>query len=278
MGLLYRKPSAGGGGDTALVVSSPQTLAGNGVTVTPSASANTKGNYATLIASTSAATKLLGISIWVNAGGTTTNSWLVDIAIGAAAAETVVVANLGASVCQQFGQEMIEFLFPLDIPAGTRISARCQSNTATSPETVSVKATVFNGAGWVGGTGIDTIGASTATSRGTAVTTGINSNKGSYAQITASTSRAYTGIFGVLSAQGVAGAYGILLTDIATGAAASETVIIPEVRTVNHALQLTSPTIPFLPISIPSGTRLSARIANSEPGALARGVILYGVY
>jgi hypothetical protein len=98
-----------------------------GTSISPSATANTKGSFAQLVAST--AKDYSGLLVILNArGGTSLAIYAVDIAIGSSGNETVVVNNLMAqSALVQFAPLFI----PMEIPAGTRISARCQS-TATS--------------------------------------------------------------------------------------------------------------------------------------------------
>lgn len=102
-----------------------------GTSVPPSASANTKGGFTQLIASTSV--DYLGFYVEVNLGDTNTSASvgafsLIDIAIGGAGSEIIIVPNIqwyhGASRPRQF--------YPIPIPAGTRISARCQADAASS--------------------------------------------------------------------------------------------------------------------------------------------------
>lgn len=253
---------------------------GAGVTITPNASANTKGSYSQLIASTSAASVWIMVQAKVNPVGTNTKSWLLDIATGAAASEVVVIPNLCISVAAQFNVQTVTLALPLKIPAGTRLSARCQSQTGTSPETLVCKAIVFGGdvTQIIGGNGIDSLNADTATSLGTAITPGSSGSESSYVQIIASTSREYRGIFGLIDTQATNdGGVTSVSTDIAIGGSGSESIIIP-----NHVIwvsgaNLHDRTIPFLPIRIAAGTRIAARMAEAGTGVV-HGLSLYGVY
>jgi hypothetical protein len=109
---------------------------GLGTPVTPSPTANTKGSYAQLVASS--ARDYIGFLASVDyQNGATTNalSWLIDIAIGGAGNEQIIVPNkymqsisiAGSSVpTPTFGP------FFIPIPAGTRIAARCQAGGASA--------------------------------------------------------------------------------------------------------------------------------------------------
>lgn len=252
-----------------------------GILVASSATINTKGSWVQLIASTSydACAVLVSLNGFP---GTHTCTWLVDIGIGASGSEQVIVSNLmlqsvgaGAGVAQVF--------FPLAIPAGTRISARSQSTAASN--SVAVDVDLFDGAftQMEGAAGVDAIGVSTSTSLGTALTAGAANTKGSYAQLTAATSRDYIGFFGIIDLQNSTAAnQDCWLFDIAIGASGSEQVIIPNIDlsalTVSGFPATYFPvTIPFFPIPIPSGTRIAAR-TQSGVGSNTFGLSLYGVY
>jgi len=98
-----------------------------GTTVTAAAALHLKGAYSTLIASTA----FDWYGFWLGVGNTgvsaTQTDQLLDIAIGAAASEQVILPNLlvGWRGTQNLGP-MMQFI-PLFIPRGTRISARIQA-------------------------------------------------------------------------------------------------------------------------------------------------------
>lgn len=248
-------------------------------TLTPAGTANTKGSYTQMLASTSADCRMLRIELFANPSAANTKSFLVDIATGAAASEAVLVPNLGVQATIQFGLARSVFFIPCRIPAGTRIAARCQCNTGTSPENMFAQVTVYDGdvRQLGGGGGVDAIGADTATSRGTAITPGNSSVKSSYVQLTASTSNRYVGLFGVIDmGSPTGGNFNQLLTDVAIGAAASEVIIIPDWWSQSWDSYIREPSIHYHPINIPAGTRISARM--SEGGtATGKGIIVYGV-
>jgi hypothetical protein len=146
----------------------------------------------------------------------------------------------------------------------------------------SVHVTTFNGTNKTV-TGVDSIGVVTASSRGTQLTSSSTANtKGSYVQLSASTSHAYTGLLvalAVASNNVSAKSHG---TDLATGAAASEVVIpgysdmFAVFSTAETVLYL--PILPILNVSIASGTRIAARTANSTSGAEVMDIAAYGLY
>lgn len=115
-------------------------------------------------------------------------------------------------------------------------------------------------------------GAITASSTATTVTGGADNTKGAYVQLIASTAEKYTRL-AVVARNNATNVHHLF--DIATGAAGSEVVLIPNiyVRRVD--------TVPDLQIiasvSIPAGTRISARCQGSIEGSILNmQVILSG--
>ena len=95
------------------------------VSITSHTSAHTKGNYTQILASTSKAS--IGLLVTLVQ---LSNSYrfMVDIATGAAAAEVVRIPNVFANDGTQIGMMSAGSFFPVYIPAGTRIAARCQDS------------------------------------------------------------------------------------------------------------------------------------------------------
>jgi hypothetical protein len=104
-----------------------------------SGAANTKGSFAQLIAST--ARDYMGLFLVFDNNGISgtpsgTTHFLVDLAIGAAASEKVIIPNVQAY--WQFANT-VEYKpagpigpYWIPIPAGTRISARCQDSVGSN--------------------------------------------------------------------------------------------------------------------------------------------------
>jgi hypothetical protein len=227
---------------------------------TTGGAANTKGNYAELIASTAGAATMAKVTInSTNQTGIQVNL-LVDIATGAAASETVIIPNIVAGSHAEFaalGSHGPEFWFPVDIPAGTRVSARCQDSVGA--DTANVHVALYGG-GLAGG-GIDTMGVTTATSLGTTVTGG-NNAYGTWTEIEDSTTAAYKTVIPSLATAEATWLGSTCLIQVGTGAALSETALQTFECTLTTAEAIRSGV--FQPIvsytAIPLGTRVAVRI------------------
>jgi hypothetical protein len=149
-----------------------------GVTVTAHATSHTLGNKVEVFAATAFDTTWVKICPFQTAGSATQTDMLVNIYIGAGGSEKVLIANLAAGWSARVSKV---YEFPLFIPAGTRISADCQA--LISADTVEILMELQGGGerGWVG-SGVETLGATTASSQGTTVTTG-TTGEGSFVDI-----------------------------------------------------------------------------------------------
>lgn len=103
-----------------------------GTSIDPGGSANTKGSYAQLDAAIANPIRALSVIWGAQANSARVDaSWLVDIAVGAAAAETVVLGNI-PMFCDDISDcimPLATMTFPVNIPAGVRLSARAQSSS-----------------------------------------------------------------------------------------------------------------------------------------------------
>jgi hypothetical protein len=117
----------------------------------------------------------------------TDTSILLDIGIGAAAAETVLIPNLlaGWASAVDPGGSPRHYIFPLYIPSGSRVSARSASARSASPVTVWLQ--MFGGLrrseDWWCGEQVIAYGINTGVSQGTNVTPGASSAEGSWTAI-----------------------------------------------------------------------------------------------
>lgn len=175
----------------SVLEASQSSTSSDGTTVTASGTTHTKGSYAQLIASTGRPS--YGITIVIhNVGAASTNArMLVDIAIGAAASEQVIIPNLlagNASAWNAASNGGTCYHFPIAIPSGVRISARCQASTASDTCNIIVwlhQARTAPGM-WVGQR-VTAYGVNTGTSTGTAHTPGSTNSYATATQITSST-------------------------------------------------------------------------------------------
>lgn len=241
--------------------------------VTASGTAHTKGAWVQLTASTTRQSTL-SLTIGDTFASSADSSCLLDIGIGGAGSETVVLSNLEIGYLgTQSGAT--EFLLPLRIPPGVRVAARIQAATAS-------KVVYFAAAGWGGrpeagaqSCSLATpIGVSMGTSRGTTITSSATAGTpGSWAQLTASTSTPThelllrVGGNGVTSMSNMSGR-----VDVGIGESGSEVVLfganiaLSGGPIVSHP-QTSGLVIPWAGIHIPAGTRIAARFTNSGSGA-----------
>lgn len=237
-------------------------------TLTSGGTANTKGSYTELVSSTS--TDAAGLLVRYDAATGNTTSNLIDIAIGAASSEQIIVDNMLLDNNVRYAHEII---IPLRIPAGTRIAARSQSSTSSGSVICQIHLiteTFGNDLPPVGY--VTTYGAATADSGGTSVDPGGTANtKGGYTEIIASTAKAHCGLIFLIGHRN----NGTMvqtswLVDIAVGAASSEQVIISNIQVRADPDEQLTILAPFIPVQIPAGTRLSIRVQCSITDATDR--------
>jgi hypothetical protein len=101
-----------------------------GTSIDPGGVANTKGAYTEIAAATSDPIRGLFLAIGIQANtARTAGTWLVDIAVGAAGSEQIIIPNLGlvASGDTDLIMPSTIGILPCSIPAGTRVAVRAQS-------------------------------------------------------------------------------------------------------------------------------------------------------
>jgi len=268
---------AGGG---VIAAAGQLTASSNGTLVTAAATAHVKGAWSQLVAATGA--EASWIEVYIGSVATAVD-YLIDIGIGAAASEQVIIPNLVAGSGTGAAGRSSRFLLPLNIPAGVRVAARCQATTISS--TCRVSAQLGSG-GWPLESGLQRVtdyGTTTATTQGTTVDPGAVANtKGSWVQLAASTTNPIRALlFGQSNLVQTARTSCQWLFDLGVGAAASEVVVIPN-RTVECVS--TEDTIhpqgsgPF-PVNIPAGSRLAVRAQCSITTVTVRNLcpIVYGI-
>lgn len=186
-------PNSGRGGST-LEDNQGTTSAAYGTSVAAGGSAHTKNTtYTTLIATTTYAS--YGITIFLGNVGTvasTNERALVDIAIGAASSEVVIIPNLicgnAADLGAASGGGCAAYHFPIYIPSGVRLSATAQALIGS--DTVHVATFLHQHRRWPGawvGSRVTAYGANTGTSSGVAHTSGSTNAYATATQITSST-------------------------------------------------------------------------------------------
>lgn len=227
------------------------------VSVTAGGTSHTKGAWTEIIASTSTDSTQLILAVAVHQTGQN-SATLIDLAIGAASSEVAFLENLPCGSASQNGGWQVPL--PVAIPAGSRISARTQSFTASRVALVGVS--VLNGGANIPGT-LTVLGANTGTSKGVSLSTA-----GSWAEITASTSETYRSLILVPSA----GATTLQANDgdIALGVGASgfeeERLALGVATNTAEAITVgngdPSWSVSALQRGAPAGSRISARITG----------------
>lgn len=246
----------------AKAITTDQVGGSYGVTLTSNASANVKGVYGQLIASTGQ--DAFGLLVQVQ--GSATGDYLIDLAIGGAGSEQIILSNFAHA--RQVGNTRRAglMLIPLFIPSGTRISARCQGSTGGNNCILNITLLPALGAFTLGLLGrATTYGANTGTSGGISIDPGGTINtKGSYVQISASLTNPARWIVLMIGNQANAArantANNSWTFDVAIGAAGSETIVIPDIILGAGAVE--SVVVPYLislPFALPSGVRVAVR-------------------
>jgi hypothetical protein len=142
-----------------------------GTTITASATPHAlTGTPTQIIASTTFESEWIEISVHNVAVAATLTDALLNIYIGAGGSETLLIDSLSVGWCPVIGSNdrPNRYWFPLRIPRGTRISGELRALVASETIEVVVRYGTANGAHW-SGTGVETLGEVTASSRGTAI-------------------------------------------------------------------------------------------------------------
>lgn len=238
--------------------------------VTCNGTANVKGSYTQLISSTTLASS--GIIVHCR-GINNSMDFLVDIAVGAAASEQVIIANILVSN-PAGGSAQAFFFFPIYIPSGVRLSARAQSSDAGG-QGIDVGAYLVEG-GFLARDAlgiVETWGADTSDSGGAQMDPGGTvDTKGAWTQLTASATHGARWLtLGLGCRNATTPGATQYRVDIGVGAAASEQVIVPDVivRVGDNGSAFIGPGF-NVPVSIPAGARVAARCMCNDNNATNR--------
>lgn len=258
----------------------PSATPGTAVTANTPAGSKT-ATPVQLIASTAKEAHWILVELFGNNVAATITNVIVDIMIGAAASETVLIPDLlvgsAPSATTDFGPN--RYLFPLRIPAGSRLSCRSASGPAASIA-CRVVVRLFGKdpktPGWTGSK-VTAYGISSP-ARGVAVTPGVSAAEGSWTEIVASTGdRCEYIVPGIGMPQNTVVASQFYHLDVGWGAAAEVALAqdIPFMTDTNERLH----GFMGLPIyaDLPASQRLVARLSQHAATAQACDVALYGV-
>lgn len=245
-----------------------------GTVITADSTAHTKGSYAEIIASTTYDWYGFWMTIPETYVSGSDTSQLMDIAIGAAASESIIISNFVSGYSPNAGFQ--PYFFPLYIPRGSRISARIQAVIASDVARVVLWGN--NGNSGLPGplfTGCDTYGDDTATSSGTSVTPGISSSWGSDTNIGSTTTKNYDAILVVPTYRDVSLGSRGYVWDLRIGS-----VTLAQWHTMNDSSERSFGPYPPTPIRIgvPSGTQLQVRAMTNSVSYDTSTCIIYAFY
>lgn len=232
------------------------TATSRGTTVTGGA-ANTKGLYTQLSASTPAAAEGFTLVLARAVG----DNYMLDVALGAAAAEVDILSNLTFEAGLEGGTFSV--FIPLPIPAGSRVSVRTQNQAGAIDLDVTMILHSWTPYSLLGLTTATTYGATTASTTGVTLTYSgsPNTKNATWQQLSASTTGVTKLLLFMCGLRGSAVAADTsALIDIGVGAAASEVAIVENISTaIGSDTDLWFPQAFLLPVDIPAGSRLAAR-------------------
>jgi hypothetical protein len=246
------------------------TATSTGLQLAISATGNTKSAWTQLNAATSADIDWLVIAFDLPAQSSIANAISLDIGIGAAGSEKVIFQDLTFYWHNTVGGGRIAV--PLFIHKGSRVAVRWQSSSTNTSDIAAINIQGYT-ANFRGAAAFESIGFVSASTAGTALTSGAINTKGAYAQLVAATPRNYRGITWSVDGVGQFPSKPFLI-DIAIGASGSEKIIMPNVAV---RLDNGSPAElgAYIPRLIPAGTRIAARCQSTGASAVMN-LTMYG--
>jgi hypothetical protein len=242
-----------------------------GVGGTPRGGADVMGSYATL---GYAPFDCSGIMLMVRNHSSATD-YLADIAFGAAGSENVVIESLYTTGPSSSSRSK-QYFFPLFVPAGTRVSARCQN--ATISTTLAMAVGWFEQT-WLGAPScqrIVTYGAVRSTSSGTPLAAPGANAWGAWTVLTAATLADHSWIMPIYGDQDLgtrtaqSHAY-----QTAIGATGSERILHPPIMFHASSTALQGTFYPHWWMRIPHGQQLQMRYAAVAATNLGLDTVIY---
>jgi len=240
----------------------------NSTNVTASATPHTKGAWLQLVASTTDSIDLLRVAAQAFQSNTATAT-LIDIGYGAAGSEVELLSNIAiGSTSWRGAANNEESVFYVPIPtvaAGTRIAVRSQSVIAN--KVASLWITAFKTG--KPATSVTTIGASTATSRGTSIGT-------AWTQVIASTATDYRWLSCFISGSSTSMSNTSATLSVGYGAAGAE-VTIGSFPMSNNATEIVAPNVGVAVATIMAGVQAGTRLVAKTSVSVNCDLVIVGV-
>jgi len=261
-----------------------------GVSISGNASANVVGAYTAIYSSTPADAD--GFFVFISGFSVGGPSAAIDVAVGAGGSEINIANQLMLWSTAGDANSCTGYHIPVAIPAGTKVSARMQSDRASEGCNVNIVTYQGDFVCPSGFAGVESLGFQSSVTGGTTVDCGgVVNTWGAYTQIISSTVRDYAGLLVNIDGNNTTAAsissmsFAIV---VAIGSAGNEVDIIPgivglkniDTTGANKNIWVApSVTGPYW-VPVPAGSRLSARAVSADTTANERliGVTLYGIY
>lgn len=246
-----------------------------------SSSVNTMGSWTAVGSTTTRDASLLVVCFIVNMNTANANG-CINIGIGAGGSQIAIASNLMVGGGNSATYWPVYFYLPLSIPAGSQLWMQSQGSNTGFGGQIQFQLYDSSFTSSESFASVDSIGFVSSTTRGTTIDPGgSTSAKGSFAPLTSSTTADYGAIaFVVDSLVGTTEAGYRNNIDIAIGGSGSETVIIADVLNgpFGSGYAGAAPWYGPIAMTIPAGTRLSARAVSERTATPARtfGLTAYG--
>ncbi len=238
--------------------------------LTSSATAHVKGAYTELVTATDF--ECIALCLYF-LPSFSTRQFLIDIAIGPGTSEQVIIANILAPRYGIFDGNQTNIIVPFNIPTGTRIAARIQTDGVGAATFEIGCCPIY--AGFDPEKGYDrceTFGANAGTTRGTVIDCGGTAHTfGSFVQITASLNSNCRGMMVSCGNNGnAAPANTEFIINIARGT--GDEIVVPgiEMYAIAGNANLHGWLNGVFPVSIPAGQKVSAQAMCSVTNATDR--------
>ena len=250
-----------------------------GTSITASASANTKGAYVELVSAANNDLDSNSIELVFDGLNSALGDFLVDISVGDAGFEEVVIHNVYVKTTSTPGALVSRVTLPISFQSGVRISARCQANNSSLAINMFIILSSGNFKQPTGFSEAVAYGDDEATSTGTLVARSSVGVFGSWVEITASTTDEIHAIAIASHRQGGSWQNGKYNYQVAVGSAGNEEVIISDILSATTASESGSGLLAgAYMVEVAIGQRLSIRAAASVADAdFDNDYVIYGI-
>lgn len=251
-------------GGVKTIASGLNLLDTTGTDLTASATPHTKGVYVELLSAANNTEESTTIEVVQLTRLQVYTLFLVDVAIGDVGSEQVIIPNLAMYTNAQTAvwASSTSIKLPINIPSGVRISARCQSLTASAVVSVFIRRYISDFKQRASLSKVTDYGTNLTTSRGVEVTAGGDAY-GSWAEIVASTTEEIQTLGVSATRDPVSLRTGNIVYQIGVGSAGNEEVLVDGLAFSTNTSEIIMGYLTGChDVSVPAGSRLSIRSAS----------------